>query len=140
MNPDFLAALVGGMLIGLAAALMWRLYGRIMGCSGMIGGVLQPQLADWSVKAAFVVGVVLSPVLYLWFFAAPEVVITQNRLLLVLGGLLVGYGTRLGSGCTSGHGVCGLGRLSVRSLAAVATFMAFGVLTVYVLKHVVGVS
>ena len=116
MNPEFIAALIGGMLIGLAASLMWRLYGRIMGTSGMVSGLLQAD-SDWGWKMAFVVGTLLSPWLYALFADMPKVVITDNPVLLVLGGLLVGYGTRLGSGCTSGHGKCGLGRLSMRSLA-----------------------
>ena len=139
MNPEFIAALIGGMLIGLAASLMWRLYGRIMGTSGMVSGLLQAD-SDWGWKMAFVVGTLLSPWLYALFADMPKVVITDNPVLLVLGGLLVGYGTRLGSGCTSGHGMCGLGRLSMRSLAAVVTFMLFAFITVYVLKHVFGVA
>ena len=139
MNPEFIAALIGGMLIGLAASLMWRLYGRIMGTSGMVSGLLQAD-SDWGWKMAFVVGTLLSPWLYALFADMPKVVITDNPVLLVLGGLLVGYGTRLGSGCTSGHGMCGLGRLSIRSLAAVVTFMLFAFITVYVLRHVLGVA
>ena len=139
MNPEFIAALIGGMLIGLAASLMWRLYGRIMGTSGMVSGLLQAD-SDWGWKMAFVVGTLLSPWLYALFADMPKVVITDNPVLLVLGGLLVGYGTRLGSGWTSGHGMCGLGRLSMRSLAAVVTFMLFAFITVYVLKHVLGVA
>ena len=139
MNPEFIAALIGGMLIGLAASLMWRLYGRIMGTSGMVSGLLQAD-SDWGWKMAFVVGTLLSPWLYALFADMPKVVITDNPVLLVLGGLMVGYGTRLGSGCTSGHGMCGLGRLSMRSLAAVVTFMLFAFITVYVLKHVLGVA
>ena len=139
MNPEFIAALIGGMLIGLAASLMWRLYGRIMGTSGMVSGLLQAD-SDWGWKMAFVVGTLLSPWLYALFADMPKVVITDNPVLLVLGGLLVGYGTRLGSGCTSGHGMCGLGRLSMRSLAAVVTFMLFAFITVYVLRHVLGAA
>ena len=139
MNPEFIAALIGGMLIGLAASLMWRLYGRIMGTSGMVSGLLQAD-SDWGWKMAFVVGTLLSPWLYALFADMPKVVITDNPVLLVLGGLLVGYGTRLGSGCTSGHGMCGLGRLSIRSLAAVVTFMLFAFITVYVLRQVLGAA
>ena len=139
MNPEFIAALIGGMLIGLAASLMWRLYGRIMGTSGMVSGLLQAD-SDWGWKMAFVVGTLLSPWLYALFADMPKVVITDNPALLVPGGLLVGYGTRLGSGCTSGNGMCGLGRVSMRSLAAVVTFMLFAFITVYVLKHVLGVA
>ena len=139
MNPEFIAALIGGMLICLAASLMWRLYGRIRGTSGMVSGLLQAD-SDWGWKMAFVVGTLLSPWLYALFADMPKVVITDNPVLLVLGGLLVGYGTRLGSGCTSGHGMCGLGRLSIRSLAAVVTFMLFAFITVYVLRHVLGAA
>ena len=135
MLQSYVAALFGGVLIGLAAALMWRLYGRIMGASGILAGVFGRQGGERAWRLAFVAGVLLSPWLYVAAFGMPEVVITDNRWLLAAGGLLVGYGVRLGSGCTSGHGVCGLGRLSLRSLASVATFMLFGFATVFVLKH-----
>ena len=138
MNQEYWTALAGGLLIGLAAALMWRLYGRIMGSSGILAGVFERQGSERLWRLAFVAGVMVSPWLYAAAFGMPEVVITDNRWLLVAGGLLVGYGTRLGSGCTSGHGVCGLGRLSLRSLAAVLVFMLFGFATVFVLRHVWG--
>ena len=140
MSQEYWAALAGGILIGLAAALMWRLYGRIMGCSGILAGVFGTHADERRWRLAFVAGVLVSPWLYAAVFGMPQVVITDNRWLLAVGGLLVGYGTRLGSGCTSGHGVCGLGRLSQRSLAAVAVFMLFGFATVFVLRHVWGVG
>ena len=138
MNQEYWAALAGGLLIGLAAALMWRLYGRIMGSRGILAGGFERQGSERVWRVACVAGVMVSPWLYAAAFGMPEVVITDNRWLLVAGGLLVGYGTRLGSGCTSGHGVCGLGRLSLRSLAAVLVFMLFGFATVFVLRHVWG--
>ncbi len=140
MNPDWLWAAVGGVLIGLAAAWLWLGYGRIMGVSGILGGAVSGPGKDRAWRTYFVIGVLLSPWLYQWAFRLPEIVITDHKVLLVLGGLLVGFGTRLGSGCTSGHGVCGLGRLSKRSLAATITFMACGFITVFVLRHVLGVG
>ncbi|MFV2030684.1 YeeE/YedE family protein [Neisseria sp. S1] len=131
----WLSALVGGLLIGFAAAILWRGYGRIMGCSGILAGLFRGEA--W--RMAFVAGVLVSPWLYKIWFGIPEVVVTNQPARLVLGGLLVGYGVRLGSGCTSGHGVCGLGRLSKRSAVAVGVFMLFGFLTVFILKHMVGI-
>ena len=140
MNPDWLWAALGGVLIGLAAAWLWLGYGRIMGVSGILGSAVSSQGSERAWRSYFVIGVLLSPWVYQWAFSLPEIVITDHKGLLVLGGLLVGFGTRLGSGCTSGHGVCGLGRLSKRSLVATLTFMACGFVTVFVLRHVLGVG
>ncbi len=134
------SALAGGVLIGLAAALMVVLLGRIAGISGIVGNLLQPatwgSVKQWGWRVAFVVGMVAAPVVWQWFAPLPAMEMPANPWAIVLAGLLVGFGTRLGSGCTSGHGVCGLSRLSLRSLAATLMFMATGVLTVFVVRHV----
>ncbi len=133
-------AIGGGLLIGTAAALLLLLSGRIAGVSGMvatatkIGGGGTP----WSQATAFIVGLPIGAALIALFVRTPEVSVTSSVPLLVAAGLLVGFGTRLGNGCTSGHGVCGMARLSPRSIAATATFMASAVATVFVVRHVVG--
>lgn len=130
-------ALAGGVLIGLAAAVLLLFNGRIAGISGIVGGLLQrtPGPVGW--RMAFVLGLVAAPVLWTVVSVMPPVEIEASHGVLVLAGLIVGFGTRLGSGCTSGHGVCGLSRLSPRSLAATLIFMAAGFVTVYLLRHVV---
>ena len=134
------ASLAGGILIGLAAALMVVVLGRITGISGMVGGLLQrsnwQQASAWGWRLAFVLGLVAAPLLWQLFAPLPAMEMPRNPVVIGLAGLLVGFGTRLGSGCTSGHGVCGLSRLSLRSLAATLTFMATGALAVFVLRHV----
>lgn len=129
------SSLAGGMLIGLAAALFVLLNGRIAGISGVLGGLLKPLRGDIAWRVAFVAGIVGAPLVYSGFAALPALQIDADAGLLVLAGLLVGVGTRYGAGCTSGHGVCGLARLSPRSLAATATFMAAGFAVVYVMRH-----
>ena len=135
------SSLAGGVLIGLAAALMVVLLGRIAGISGILGGLLQKatwgsvRQCGWS--AAFVAGMLLAPLLWQMFAPLPAMQMPSNPMLIISAGLLVGFGTRLGSGCTSGHGVCGLSRLSIRSLAATLMFMATGVATVFIMRHVV---
>ncbi|MGH8617057.1 MAG: YeeE/YedE family protein [Burkholderiales bacterium] len=132
------AALAGGALIGLAAALFVVLNGRIAGISGIVGGLLRPAPGDVAWRAAFVGGLVAGPVVYGLCFGLPAVRIDADFPLLIAAGLLVGIGTRNGAGCTSGHGVCGLSRLSPRSLVATLAFMAAGFATVFVLRHVTG--
>ena len=136
------ASLAGGILIGLAAALMVLLLGRITGISGMVGGLLQrsnwQQASAWGWRLAFVLGLVLAPLVWQWFAALPAMEMPRNPVVIVLAGLLVGFGTRLGSGCTSGHGVCGLSRLSPRSLVATLTFLVAAIITVYVVRHLIG--
>lgn len=132
----YLQSLCGGLLIGGAAALFLLLAGRIAGISGILGSLLGSAGGETRTNLAFVAGLLLGPVL----FAAvaghwPRVTITAGVGTLVAAGLLVGFGTRLGSGCTSGHGVCGLARLSPRSIAAVVTFMAAAFVTVFVTHH-----
>lgn len=131
-------ALAGGMLIGLAAALLLLLNGRIAGISGIVGGLLRPMRSDVAWRVAFVAGLVGAPLVYALFAALPAVQVDAGYGTLVVAGLLVGVGTRYGAGCTSGHGVCGLSRLSPRSLAATAAFMGAGFATVFIVRHVLG--
>lgn len=133
------SALAGGLLIGLAAALLWLLNGRIAGISGIVGGLMQGAPgAEKSWRLAFVAGLLLAPWLYRAGIGLPPIHIQAGTPMLIGAGLLVGYGTRLGSGCTSGHGVCGLSRFSPRSVAATAVFMAAGFATVFVVRHLLG--
>ncbi|MDB5751257.1 MAG: hypothetical protein JWP65_1678 [Ramlibacter sp.] len=132
------ASLAGGVIIGISAAMFVLLNGRIAGISGVIGGLLKPVRGDLSWRVAFILGLVGAPLLYALFTELPRPQIDAGYAGLVVAGLLVGVGTRLGSGCTSGHGVCGISRLSPRSLVATATFMAAGFATVYVVRHLIG--
>ena len=133
------SALVGGAMIGTSAALFLLLNGRIAGISGILGGLLAPPSRDTGWRAAFVAGLVVAQLAYAGLGGSlPPVTVGASFPLLVLAGLLVGFGSRLGAGCTSGHGVCGIGRGSPRSLAATGTFMAVAVLTVLVMRHLVG--
>jgi uncharacterized membrane protein YedE/YeeE len=132
----YLQSFVGGALIGLASALYLLADGRIAGVSGIVSGAVRRFDKDQRRNIAFLAGLVLGPSAFrLAFGRWPTVHIEASLWLLALAGLLVGYGTRLGSGCTSGHGVCGLARLSPRSMAAVATFLATGAITVAVMNH-----
>lgn len=132
------SALAGGVLIGIAAALFVLLNGRIAGISGILGGMLKPLRGDIAWRVAFLAGLIGAPLVYMLFADAPEVRIDAGYGALVVAGLLVGVGTRYGSGCTSGHGVCGISRLSPRSLVATVTFMAAGFATVFVARHLLG--
>lgn len=140
-------ALAGGLLIGLATALLLLMNGRIAGISGIAGGIAGGLLhfnwrdinwrdIDW--RIAFVLGLVISTFIWQQFFPLPTIQIAANDVMLIVAGLLVGFGTRYGSGCTSGHGVCGMARLSPRSIVAMLTFMSTGFVMVYLLRHVVG--
>jgi uncharacterized membrane protein YedE/YeeE len=129
------SALAGGILLGLAAALFMLLNGRILGISGILGGLLRPVRGDLGWRLAFLAGLLAAPLLYLAFAGLPVSRIEAGWPTIVVAGLLVGLGTRYGSGCTSGHGVCGLSRLSLRSLAATLAFMGAGFVTVYLLRH-----
>lgn len=131
-------ALAGGVVIGLAAAMFALLNGRIAGISGVLAGLLNPVRGDVAWRAAFVVGLIGAPMIYSLFTSLPALEIEASEGALVAAGLLVGVGTRYGSGCTSGHGVCGLSRQSPRSLAATAAFMGAGFLTVYIARHLLG--
>lgn len=131
-------SLAGGVLLGVASALFILLNGRILGISGIVGGLLPPRAGDAGWRIAFLLGIAAAPAVFILlapagFLPAPR--IEAGTGLLIIAGLLVGLGTRYGSGCTSGHGVCGLSRLSPRSLAATLAFMAAGFVTVFVLRH-----
>lgn len=130
-----MAALMGGVLIGLAAAMFVLLNGRVAGVSGIIGGLLRPTPGDVDWRVAFVLGLLAAPLAYSWWATLPPSRIETHDALIVLAGLLVGVGARYGAGCTSGHGVCGLSRLSVRSAVATLTFMGAGFATVFVMRH-----
>jgi len=132
-------ALAGGALIGLAAALFVLCNGRIAGISGLLGSLLVRGGEGRGEKALFLLGVLLAPLLWQVFAALPAIEFQGGWLSLLVAGLLVGVGTRYGAGCTSGHGVCGISRLSPRSLVATLAFMASGFATVYVLRHGLGV-
>lgn len=133
------SALIGGALIGLAAALFALVAGRVLGISGAFAGVAMPQRGDFAWRAALLAGLLAAPLVYRAAGGAlPPVEITSSPVLLIVAGLLVGIGTRIGAGCTSGHGVCGLARLSPRSIVATATFLITAVATVFVMRHVVG--
>jgi uncharacterized protein len=130
------SALIGGVLIGFATALLLGFNGRIAGISGIVGALLRPVRGDVAWRVAFVAGLLGAPLLYALFAALPVPRIDAGTPALIAAGLAVGIGTRYGSGCTSGHGVCGLSRLSPRSAVATAVFMAAGFATVFVLRHV----
>lgn len=132
------SALIGGLIIGVSAALFILMNGRIAGISGIIGGLLKPMKHDVLWRVAFVVGLFMAPTLYSLFAQMPDIQVDTNYPLLVLAGLLVGIGTRYGSGCTSGHGICGISRLSPRSIIATCVFMSSGIITVFIMRHVFG--
>lgn len=128
-------ALAGGILIGIATAMLLLLDGRVAGISGILGGLLRPLRGDSAWRLAFLGGLAAAPFLYTLFVGQPVVQIDAGNLALIAAGFLVGIGTRYGSGCTSGHGVCGLSSLSFRSLVATLAFMAAGFATVFVIRH-----
>lgn len=133
------SALIGGCLIGAAVGLLLWLNGRIAGISGVLGGLLQGKPGERAWRVAFLAGLVLGPLLHAAMAGEPSpIAVTTSVPLLIVGGLLVGFGTRLGNGCTSGHGVCGLARLSGRSLAATVSFFLTAALTVFVVRHLLG--
>ncbi|MGJ3353293.1 YeeE/YedE family protein [Providencia sp. Je.9.19] len=125
-----LSAALGGVLIGLAVALLLVFNGRIAGISGILAGILKPIKGDIGWKVAFILGIMIAPSLFIYFAYSPEVVITTSMPILILAGLFVGFGTRLGGGCTSGHGICGMARFSRRSIVAVLIFMVVAFITV----------
>jgi uncharacterized membrane protein YedE/YeeE len=131
------SALIGGAIIGAAAALFAVLNGRIAGVSGILGGLARPQAGDVSWRIAFVAGLVAAPLAWGLVAALPEIRVDAGYATLAAAGLLVGVGTRYGGGCTSGHGVCGISRASPRSIAATLAFMAAGLVTVYVVRHLI---
>ncbi len=133
-----LLSLGGGFLIGLAATLYMALHGRIVGMTGIVGGIIPPVAADWRLRLAFVIGAIVAPMAFAALGGRIAFAVPVSSVMLALGGFIVGIGANLGSGCTSGHGVCGMARLSPRSIAATATFMAAAFVTVFVVRHVVG--
>ncbi|GAB1437678.1 YeeE/YedE family protein [Providencia sp.] len=130
-----ISAAIGGVLIGLAAAILLVFNGRIAGISGILGGLLKPIKGDTAWKAAFVIGLMIAPAIFIWFAYTPEVNIATSIPILIVAGLFVGFGTRLGSGCTSGHGICGMARFSRRSIVAVLIFMIVAFITVALANH-----
>lgn len=135
-----LLSFAGGLLIGLAAVALMAIHGRIAGINGIVGGLLSLNItSDWAWRAAFIAGMVVSPLLMLAVTGnLPQISVPSSPALLLAGGFLTGIGTTLGSGCTSGHGVCGISRLSGRSIAATGTFMATAAVTVFLIRHVFG--
>jgi uncharacterized membrane protein YedE/YeeE len=134
-----LSSLIGGMLIGLSASLLLWSDGKIAGISGIVGGLLNPVKQDTSWRIAFLAGLLCGGALFM--IAAPDVFtisIARSTGALLVAGVLVGFGTRLGNGCTSGHGVCGISRFSPRSLVATVVFMAAGMATVFLVNHILG--
>jgi uncharacterized protein len=133
------SALIGGLLIGASAALFLVLTGRIAGISGILGGLIPPERGQIGWRLAFLAGMFISPLVYVAFGGTlPTVILDASLPVLALAGVIVGFGTRLGAGCTSGHGVCGIGRGSPRSLAATAVFMITAIGTVFLTRHVIG--
>ncbi len=132
------SSLAGGVVIGFATAMFLLLNGRIAGISGILGGLLQPIKGDIGWRVAFITGLIFSPIAFSIAAPLPEVQIDAGTASLIMAGLLVGIGTRYGSGCTSGHGVCGLSRLSPRSTVATALFILAGFVTVFITRHLIG--
>ena len=131
-------SLVGGLMLGVATVVLLLGIGRIAGISGIAASLLKPKKVElWQVL--FILGLIISPLLYQLFATLPTMEVTDSLPLLIAAGLIVGFGTRLGSGCTSGHGICGNARLSPRSMAATVTFMLFGIVTVYIGRQLLGV-
>lgn len=131
------SSLAGGVLIGISAAMLLLFNGRIAGISGIVGGLLQRSRGDIGWRIAFLMGLLSAPLIYGLAAPLPVVHIDADTVTLVVAGLLVGLGTRYGSGCTSGHGVCGLSRLSPRSMVATAAFMLAGFVTVFIVRHLI---
>ncbi|RUW46694.1 MULTISPECIES: YeeE/YedE family protein [unclassified Mesorhizobium] len=131
-------SLLGGALIGLSAVLLMALHGRIAGMTGILTGVIPPLAPDWGWRAAFLIGAVVAPLLYRTVGGHIAFSVPLPTLSLVVGGFVVGIGVHFGGGCPSGHGICGIARLSPRSMAAVATFMVTALITVFIIRHVVG--
>lgn len=134
-----LASTIGGILIGVSAILLMALHGRIAGMTGILGGVLPPPASDWHWRAAFLAGAILAPAVWLAATGMPiGFEVPVNMTMMIVGGLIVGVGVTFGSGCTSGHGVCGMARFSPRSIVATLVFMATTFATVFVVRHVLG--
>jgi uncharacterized membrane protein YedE/YeeE len=134
------ASLIGGLLIGLGTVLLMAVRGNVLGATGILAGFITPSSSsDWSWRAIIIAGMLTAPLAILAVTGGfPAIEVPMNRGLMILGGVLVGIGVTYGSGCTSGHGVCGIARLSPRSITATITFLLFGGITVYILRHVIG--
>ena len=140
IEQDWILGGVGGLMIGFAAALYLLANGRIMGASGILGGLVDGSArADWRERGAFIAGLVAVPAVLLGFAGGAETHLTPNLLIVAVAGLLVGIGTRIANGCTSGHGVCGISRLSVRGIVATLVYLVAGGVTVLVFRHILGV-
>ena len=131
-------SLLGGVLIGLAATLLMAFHGRIAGMTGILQGILPPFAVDWQWRAAFLAGAVAAPFVFTNLGGTIDFAVPVATLPMIIGGFIVGAGVYFGSGCTSGHGVCGMARLSPRSIAATTIFMIAAFITVYVTRHVIG--
>ena len=134
---DFLIAFIGGLMLGLSVVGYLYVNGRIAGISGLIGQVLNSKTMFKTPAIWFLSGLIITPFIY-GLFVQPEIELTASPLMMIVAGLLVGFGTRLGSGCTSGHGICGISRLSKRSIIATMTFMFAGFVAVYIIRHITG--
>lgn len=140
IEQDWILGLIGGLMIGSAAALYLLVNGRIMGASGIIGGLVDGSgRATWPERAAFVAGLVVVPALLLPLFGGASTNVSSNPAVLIAAGLLVGIGTRLANGCTSGHGVCGISRLSLRGIVATVFYLIAGGLMMVTFRHVLGI-
>lgn len=133
-----LPSFTGGLLIGLAATILLLLIGRIAGISGIIANILPARTNETGWRLAFMTGLIVTPLLWVTISDNTAPAIDTSTPILIIGGLLVGFGTSLGSGCTSGHGVCGIGRFSVRSIIATVVFMAAAMITVFLMRHLIG--
>jgi len=134
---DFLIAFIGGLMLGLSVVGYLYVNGRIAGISGLIGQVVNTKTMFKTPAIWFLLGLILTPFIY-GLFVQPEIELNASPLMMIVAGLLVGFGTRLGAGCTSGHGICGISRLSKRSIVATMTFMFAGFVTVYIIRHITG--
>jgi len=134
---DFLIAFIGGLMLGLSVVGYLYVNGRITGISGLIGQVLNSKTMFKTPAIWFLLGLILTPFIY-GLFVQPEIELNASPLMMIVAGLLVGFGTRLGSGCTSGHGICGISRMSKRSIVATMTFMFAGFVAVYIIRHLTG--
>lgn len=134
---DYLISFMGGLLLGVAVVGYLYIHGRIAGISGLIAQILNPQMIFKTPAIWFMSGLIIIPFIY-GLFVQPEIELNTSPLMMIIAGLLVGFGTRLGSGCTSGHGICGISRLSKRSILATMSFMFAGFVTVYMIRHVAG--
>ena len=140
MNPDWISGLTGGLMIGVAASAFLLMNGRIMGASGILGGLIDlTGQANARERIIFLLGLVISPVLLIQFTGVKDTHLTSNISLIISGALLVGIGTRLANGCTSGHGVCGISRLSLRGIMATIFYLLSGVISIIVFKTMLGV-